>query len=410
MRQVSVWAAAAFGAIAATVSACSPAPPTMAACLNEDTAYPARIAACTAAIRAGVKGETLADAYRQRGEAYTALGGGARAVQDLTQAIRLNPNDDAGYEGRAAAHEALGDPAGARDDESRALDIRPSAEAFVARAQLDDELHDYDTGIADAAKAIELKPDWATAWSAQGYAYLGKGEYEVALADFASALRINPQFMSAVDGKAAAFRSKHDYVAALAACTDAIRADPKNSLAFACRAATYDAEGDYADALADDTQAIAVDQGQAWLYLNRSGVQLDAGDGAAAIADADKGLSLEPTDPTALNTACWVRAVGNTQLPDALADCQRALAARPHDGATIDSLGMVYFRMNRLRDALTSYDAALAADSTLAPSRFMRGVVKRRLGDAAGAAADLAAAERADPTVVKTFARYGVTP
>ncbi len=232
MRQVSVWAAAAFGAIAAAVSACSPAPPSMAACLNEDTAYPARVAACTAAIHAGAKGQTLADAYRQRGEAYTALGDGARAVQDLTQAIRLNPNDDAGYASRAAAREALGDHAGARDDESRALDIRPNAEAFVARSQLDDEVRDYDAGIADAAKAIELKPDWATTWSAQGYAYLGKGEYEVALADFASALRISPQFMSAVDGRAAAFRRKHDYDAALATCTAAIQADPRNSLAL----------------------------------------------------------------------------------------------------------------------------------------------------------------------------------
>jgi tetratricopeptide (TPR) repeat protein len=410
LRQASVWAAIALEATASALAACAPTPPSMAACMNDSAADQARIGACTAAIREGAQGEALADAYRQRGRAYTAVGEAARAVQDLTEAIRLNPGDDAAFAARAAAREALGDTAAAREDESQAVGIRPSPETYVARATLDNELHDYDAGIADAAKAIALKSDWPNAWSAQGYAYLGKGEYEVALADFASALRLDPQFINAVDGRAAAFRAKHDYEAALAVCTDAIRADPKNIWAFACRADTYDAQGDYAAALADYGQAIATDPGQAWLYQNRSGVYLDAGDGSAAIADADKGLALAPRDPSALNAACWARAVADTRLAEARTDCQRSLAIRPHDGATIDSLAMVYFRMGRLADSLVAYNAALAADSTYASSRFMRGVVKRRLGDAAGAAADLAAAEKSDPAIAKRYAGYGVTP
>jgi tetratricopeptide (TPR) repeat protein len=410
VRDVSLWVAALVAAALAGLAACSPAPRSMAACEDPRASDPARIDACTGAIREGAAGDVLAAAYRSRGAAYAGVGDNARAVQDLSQAIRLSPDDADAYASRATAREGLGDLAGMRDDDGEVVRIRPNAVAYVSRSIADDALHDYDAAIVDAARAIELKPDWANGWSARGYAYLGKGEYEVALADFSSALRLSPQFMAAVDGRAAAFRAKHDYDAALAVCTDAIRTDPTNLLAFGCRADTYDAEGDYADALADYDHAIGQDAQQAWLYLGRSSVRLDAGDGPGAIADADQALALGPKDPTALNNACWVRAVRNVALPGALADCQHSLALRPHDAATLDSLAMVYFRMGRLPEARASYDAALAADATLTQSRFMRGVVKRRLGDAAGAAADLAAAEHADPNILKEYAKYGVTP
>lgn len=410
MRSASVWAAIAGAGIAAALTACAPPPPSMAACMNDGAEAKARIAACTFAIQQGARGDQLADAYRQRGAAYVDASDAAHALPDLNEAIRLDPNDADAYASRAAAREALGDPVAARGDYNQALSLQPTAQAYVSRSSIDVELHDYDGGIVDAARAIELNPEWANAWSARGYAYLGKNEYEVALADFASALKIDPDYMNAVDGRAAAYRQKHDYADAVAACNDAIKRDPQNTLALDCRATTYDAEGDYAAAIADYDQAIDIEPDHAWLYLSRSSVHVDAGEGAAAIADADKGLALEPGDPTALNTACWARALANTALPDALSDCQRSLAVRPHDGATLDSIAMVYFRMGRPRDAVASYSAALAADTTLTPSRFMRGVVERRLGDAAAADADIAAAKKADPAVGALFAKYGLTP
>lgn len=71
---------------------------------------------------------------------------------------------------------------------------------------------------------------------------------------------------------------------------------------------------------------------------------------------------------------------------------------------------MVYFRMNRLDDALADFDAALEMAPGMPASLFMRGVVRKAKGDAAGSAADFAAATLQSPRIVEEYARYGIKP
>jgi hypothetical protein len=66
--------------------------------------------------------------------------------------------------------------------------------------------------------------------------------------------------------------------------------------------------------------------------------------------------------------------------------------------------------MNDDKDAIADYTAAIAINPKLASSYFVRGLAKRRDGDAAGGDADIAAAKAIDPKIAETYAGYGVTP
>jgi hypothetical protein len=70
---------------------------------------------------------------------------------------------------------------------------------------------------------------------------------------------------------------------------------------------------------------------------------------------------------------------------------------------------MVYFRMNRLDEALTDLNAALDQNPSLPASLYMRGVIHKRQGDKT-AAADLAAARLLSPQIDTDYARYGIVP
>jgi len=80
-----------------------------------------------------------------------------QAISDLTEAVKLNPND----------HEAYFE----------------LGNMFNNRADLNKSPADYDKAISALTSAIKLKPD-NFCYNQRGIAYLGKGDYQNAIADF----------------------------------------------------------------------------------------------------------------------------------------------------------------------------------------------------------------------------------
>jgi Tfp pilus assembly protein PilF len=62
-------------------------------------------------------------AYRARGITYVNRGEYNKGIPDLTEAIRLNPNDAEAYASRAEAYQALGEDAKAASDETKAREL-----------------------------------------------------------------------------------------------------------------------------------------------------------------------------------------------------------------------------------------------------------------------------------------------
>jgi tetratricopeptide (TPR) repeat protein len=74
----------------------------------------------------------------------------------------------------------------------------------------------------------------------------------------------------------------------------------------------------------------------------------------------------------------------------------------------LDSRALVHLKLGEFEQALADYDAALKLDPAMAPTLYARGVTKLKLGDAAGAEADMVAAKLIEAGVAEEFAKYGV--
>ncbi len=81
-------------------------------------------------------------------------------------------------------------------------------------------------------------------------------------------------------------------------------------------------------------------------------------DYAAAEASFKKALALAPDDADTLNAMAYLLAQQDTRLPEALGYVQRALARDAGNGAYLDTLGWVYFKLNRIPEAETALQRA----------------------------------------------------
>src|SRR5262249_31722958 len=106
-------------------------------------------------------------AFINRGTEYTRKRDFDRAISDLNEAIRLNPND---------------------------------ARAFNVRGRAYGSKRDYDRSIADFNEAIRLdhaNSFRANSFNGRGVAYREKGDYDRAITDFNEAIRLDPQLAAA---------------------------------------------------------------------------------------------------------------------------------------------------------------------------------------------------------------------
>ncbi len=71
----------------------------------------------------------------------------------------------------------------------------------------------------------------------------------------------------------------------------------------------------------------------------------------------------------------------------------------------MDSRAFVQLRAGRLDLAVADYTAALDLNPREASSLYGRGLAKQQKGDAAGAAADIAAARAIDPAIADHFGK-----
>jgi tetratricopeptide (TPR) repeat protein len=96
-------------------------------------------------------------------------------------------------------------------------------------------------------------------------------------------------------------------------------------------------------------------------------------------------------------------------LNGALADCNESLRLRPNDGNTLNSRGLVQFKVGAFDAAIADYNTAVAQNAKDADSLYARGVAKLKKGDTAGGNADIAAAKAIKPDIAVVSAGYGIT-
>jgi tetratricopeptide (TPR) repeat protein len=184
-----------------------------------------------------------------------------RAIADLDQAIRLDPQYAIAYFNRGTAYGAKGE---------------------------------FDHAIADYDEYLRIDPSYQRGYALRGEAYYGKGDYLRAIADYDEAIRLNPKYVAAYGGRGAAYVERGEYDRAIADLDQAIRLDPKFANPYSNRCSALRHKGDHEHAMLDCDQAIRLNPKYARAYVNRGDVHAARGDDKRAIADYEEALRINP--------------------------------------------------------------------------------------------------------------------
>jgi tetratricopeptide (TPR) repeat protein/transglutaminase-like putative cysteine protease len=258
----------------------------------------------------------------------------------------------------------------------RIADKPEDAVRYTDRAWFLERIYDRRAAILDLDKALTLSPDVDTYLKRAGL-YAAPGDKAKVVADASAAHQLDPASNGALTALADAQAENGDRVGALALLQESI-----------------DEGGD----------------GKANFLAAKAEIEANSGDREAAIATIDAAIAQSPNKPALFNSRCWIKGTLNVALDTALKDCTKSIELTDTPGAALDSRAMVYFRMNRFDDALADLDAVLVRNPDMAASMFMRGIIRKRAGDAKAGEADLVAARMIAPQIAERYKKWGITP
>jgi tetratricopeptide (TPR) repeat protein len=169
-----------------------------------------------------------AKAYSLRAQVYLDSGRPTEARADIEQALALNPALAQPYNNRGILRLNAGDNAGARADFTAALERDPTLyEAYVNRGLLYQREGKTDAALADYDAALTLKPDVWQVYFNRGLLRADSGQPETAVEDFSRVIELNPDFAQAYRQRAALYRKLGQPLAAQADLATAARLSGK---------------------------------------------------------------------------------------------------------------------------------------------------------------------------------------
>lgn len=136
--------------------------------------------------------EDLSYNYYNIAECYNELGQYEEAILNYTKAIKLDNNDWTYYRDRADCYKELEKYEEAIADYSEAIRLNPESNYSIQkRGQCYKELKQYKEAIEDFANAIELKPDWWGFYKDRADCYKELEQHELAITDYTKAIELN---------------------------------------------------------------------------------------------------------------------------------------------------------------------------------------------------------------------------
>ena len=217
---------------------------------------------------------------------------------------------------------------------------------------------------ARAAQALAPKDPEAILLSAQLLEALER--YDLANATYSEIGPDNPAYLNAELGRAAALRSAGKLDQATEVLQALARSHPDVALVHASLGDILRQSKDMKGANAAYTTALslyAADDVSAWFAHYTRGITFEQlGDWPAAEADFRKALELNPGQPSILNYLGYSLVERQENLDEALAMIEEAVAAQPDNGAIVDSLGWVLFRLGKYQESIVHMEQAAALE------------------------------------------------
>ena len=236
-----------------------------------------------------------AEKYFHSGIKALQRGHSSEAIQDLTKAIELNPNDADAYAVRGASYIGQDEHDQAIQDLTKAIELKPNdADAYDIRGHAYLRRHEHGRVIQDLTKAIELNPKLAGAYYFRGLAYYSKSQYDYAIQDLTKAIELKPDYAEAYYTRGRSYVGQGKYDHAIEDLTKAIELKPELVDAYRIRGHVYVGQGKYDHAIEDLTKAVALKSNYAEAYYVRAIAYVGQGKYDYAIEDLTKVVELEP--------------------------------------------------------------------------------------------------------------------
>ena len=299
-----------------------------------------------------------ADARIVLGTTLALEGRRSESIQQLTEAVRLKPDSAEAYRALGMALARFVETKAAREAFERAIELNPKlADAHVDLSLILAQLGEWDLARDHLDRAIQIQGD--TPAAARAY-YLRAGIYgeqnqlEAALADLERAVQLRPNFAEAWSDLGAVRRNLLDDAGALAAFERAVRIDPKNGKAQFRLGSAY---------LHGRKPHLAVEQ-------LRQALRLDPDD-RATLYNLQMALRADGQSEEAKRV--------EARIAELLR--QRSLASKTAiEAAKLNNEGVEMEKTSNLRGALEKYRAALELDPEHGGFRLNLGLVLCRLG------------------------------
>jgi tetratricopeptide (TPR) repeat protein len=193
-----------------------------------------------------------ADAHFDRGMAFLERREYDKAINEFSEAIRLDPNYVPAYVSRGNAYAIHGAGDKAIDDFTEAIRLDPNvAIIYFDRGNAYYDHGNLDKASSDYNEAIRLDPNFARAYVGRGDVIRDQGNLDKAISDYNEAIRLEPNYVPAYDGRGLAYGSSRNYDKAISDFTEAIRLDPNDADAYVGRANAYTKQGNLNAADAD---------------------------------------------------------------------------------------------------------------------------------------------------------------
>lgn len=251
----------------------------------------------------------------------------------------------------------------------------------------------------------------ATGFARRGAAMLSRGDTNEAIGNLDKAIALTPNDAEYHSLRAQAYMAKGDATKAMADMDAAVTADPTNPRFHLTRAFFDIYREDQNAARKDVDAAAAILRPQSREQMDLGHLYIELGAFPQAVAAYNGWIASHKADGNlrwAYNGRCWARALGNIELDQALADCNKSVAIARGE-SVLDSRALVYLRRGEYGLAVADYDAALALEPGDAWSRYCRGIAKIKLGQDEDGRTDMAAALEKSPKVADRAKRFGVT-
>ncbi|OCK58981.1 caspase family protein [Bradyrhizobium sp. LMTR 3] len=138
-----------------------------------------------------------------------------RAIADHTAAIQRDPKNANAYYNRGNAYSDKGDTDRAIADYTAAIRLDPTfANAYYNRGNAYSNKGDTNRAIADYTETIRLEPKYVNAYYNRGNAYSNKGDTARAIADYTEVIRLDPTYANAYINRGLAYEKLADFAKA----------------------------------------------------------------------------------------------------------------------------------------------------------------------------------------------------